>query len=229
MPQRTFEIGVAKPAKLDVHSQETQQRLIEAGGEVFAERGYERATVREIVSRAGANIAAVNYHFGDKFALYNAVLRHFAHLGVKQYPPDFGIGPDADPHVQLYAYIRSFFLRMFDPGKPAYVSRLILREMIDPTPALDERVRDMMQPMLGVLKRVIGLLVSRPLDEEEMFHACTSIMGQITLHRHCTSVVSRLFPKEATYDTDMIDRLARHVTEFSLAGLQQLESRGRGK
>ncbi len=45
---------------------ETRQRLIEAVGEVFAERGFRAATVRDICQRAQANVAAVNYYFGDK-------------------------------------------------------------------------------------------------------------------------------------------------------------------
>ena len=45
----------------------TQLKLLEAAGRVFAEKGFQKATVREIVKAAGLrNIAAVNYYFGDK-------------------------------------------------------------------------------------------------------------------------------------------------------------------
>ena len=55
--------------------EETRDKLMIAAGEVFAEVGYQAATTREICARAGANIAAVNYHFGDKLGLYTEMLK----------------------------------------------------------------------------------------------------------------------------------------------------------
>src|ERR1700733_7975250 len=54
----------------------TRARLLDAAGQVFAETGYQAATVRQICAQAGVNIALVNYHFGDKLELYTEVLRH---------------------------------------------------------------------------------------------------------------------------------------------------------
>src|SRR5579872_740133 len=62
----------AKEAKV---SDRTREKLIEAAGRVFAEKGYQGATVREICRQAGANVASVNYTFGDKLGLYTEVLR----------------------------------------------------------------------------------------------------------------------------------------------------------
>src|SRR6202049_2648622 len=56
-------------------SDPTREKLVEVAGRVFADRGYQAATVREICVRAGANVAAVNYHFGDKLGLYAEVLQ----------------------------------------------------------------------------------------------------------------------------------------------------------
>jgi len=53
----------------------TREKLVEAAGHVFAEHGYQATTVREIVKRSGANIAAVNYYFGGKLGLYTEVLK----------------------------------------------------------------------------------------------------------------------------------------------------------
>src|SRR5260370_36869827 len=53
----------------------TRSKLLESAGEIFAEVGYERATIREICARAGVNNALINYHFGDKLELYTEVLQ----------------------------------------------------------------------------------------------------------------------------------------------------------
>jgi AcrR family transcriptional regulator len=73
---------------------ETRQRLLEAAGAVFAERGFRATTVREICHRARANLAAVNYHFGDKERLYGAVLQYALRYALQKYPPTLGPGGD---------------------------------------------------------------------------------------------------------------------------------------
>src|SRR5262249_57097394 len=60
---------------------QTRQRVLDAASELFAAQGFHGTTVREIAQRAGVNLAAGNYHFGSKRALYLEVLRaHFKHL-----------------------------------------------------------------------------------------------------------------------------------------------------
>src|SRR4051812_37372769 len=52
---------------------ETRARLIAAALEVFGHKGFDGASTREIADAAGANLAAIVYHFGSKEALYHAV------------------------------------------------------------------------------------------------------------------------------------------------------------
>src|ERR1700692_5099648 len=52
----------------------TRDKILSAAGEVFAEQGFEGATIRAITERAGVNVAAVNYHFRDKAELYTRVV-----------------------------------------------------------------------------------------------------------------------------------------------------------
>lgn len=54
---------------------ETRGRLLEAAETLFADRGYDAVSVREITARAGANVSSVRYYFGSKAGLFDAVLR----------------------------------------------------------------------------------------------------------------------------------------------------------
>jgi len=62
---------------VDVKELDTKDRLLAAGLEVFAERGYARATLAEITKRAEANIAAVNYHYRSKSDLFREIVDVF--------------------------------------------------------------------------------------------------------------------------------------------------------
>jgi TetR/AcrR family transcriptional regulator, regulator of cefoperazone and chloramphenicol sensitivity len=96
----------------------TRQRLLEAAGEVFAERGFRAATVRDICQRARANVAAVNYHFGDKEHLYTAVLKYAFSCALQKYPPLLGLDDTASPEQRLRVFIRSFMLRLLAETVP---------------------------------------------------------------------------------------------------------------
>ncbi|MBK1878099.1 TetR family transcriptional regulator [Pelagicoccus mobilis] len=54
----------------------TQIKLIEAAEREFADRGFHGASVRDITTRAGTNVASINYHFGSKEELFLAMIRH---------------------------------------------------------------------------------------------------------------------------------------------------------
>ncbi|MEZ6108609.1 MAG: TetR family transcriptional regulator [Pirellulaceae bacterium] len=66
----------------------TKERLVQAAGPIFARSGFAEATVREICDSAGANLAAINYHFGDKWGLYVATIEaaHLRLMDIVPYP-----------------------------------------------------------------------------------------------------------------------------------------------
>ncbi len=136
-------------ATLKIDQQETRKRLMDIAGEVFAEHGFRNATVRDICQRAGANVASVNYHFGDKEKLYAEVIRD-AHLcASKKYPVDMGLSPKAKGPERLHAFVRSFLFKIFDEGRPAWHGKLIAREIAEPTPALEGMVDEGVRAQLS--------------------------------------------------------------------------------
>src|SRR5476651_2466907 len=83
-------------------SQETRRRLLQAAGEVFAERGFHAATIKDITDRAGASLASVNYHFRDKSELYAAVLRRIGEECAHIIPPDQALTGDAPTRFRQF-------------------------------------------------------------------------------------------------------------------------------
>ena len=117
-------------SELATQSPETRERLLDAAGEVFAEHGFKRATVRDICARAGANVAAVNYYFRDKEGLYTTCLEQWARSALEKYPLLLGLPPNASAEERLSAFIRSFLLRLLDNSRYAWHGKLMSREKL---------------------------------------------------------------------------------------------------
>src|SRR5690606_22645908 len=127
-------------------------KLLETAGLVFAEVGYQHATIRDICGRAGANIAAVNYHFGDKLSFYKATLRHWLDVGLQKYPPFMDVPESAGPEQRLLGFIRGYLFRILDDSPDNLVGRMIVREMADPVGALEGLMDSIIQPLTNSLE-----------------------------------------------------------------------------
>ncbi len=206
----------------DASHAETRRQLLEAAGEVFAKSGYRNATVREICRRAGANIASVNYHFGDKEKLYAEVLRYAQSKALAKYPLVPNAGTGATPEQKLRAFVHSLLLRIFDQDPTAWHGRLMSREMIEPSAALDALVEERMRPMAGQLWQIVADIMHCPLNHERVRLCAFSVVSQCVFYHHCRPVVSRLFPQLEPLDAAGIERLAGHITKFSLAAMKHL-------
>jgi AcrR family transcriptional regulator len=199
----------------------TRRQILEVAGGVFAEVGFRNATIREICRRAGANIAAVNYHFGDKETLYAEVLRHSQQKAFAKYPPLLGVGAEAPPEEKLRAFIQSFLLRIFDGSSIAWFGKMMSREMVEPTEALDLLMKERMRPMADLLRGIVAEILGCPPEAENVRLCCFSVVSQCVFYHHCRTMISRLFP-EQRLDASAVEQLAGHIAGFSLAAMKHL-------
>ncbi len=199
-----------------------RDRLLEAAGEVFAERGFRGTTVREICKRAATNVATVNYYFGGKEKLYSAVLQYSLSAAMKKYPPDLGLTDKATAQEHLRAFVLSLVLRLLDKGRPAWHGRLMAREMAEPTFALDRLVDEVIRPLYGRLESIVGALLGRRASREEIRLCAQSIIGQCVHQGRARAVIARLYP-EQRYSQNGVKALADHITRFSLGALRQFD------
>src|SRR5262249_14825688 len=149
----------------------TRDRLLMAAGEVFAEKGFEKATVREICQAANVqNIAAVNYYFGDKQRLYIESVKHAHQVQVEQLPlPAWG--PETKPEEKLRGFVHTMVARLTADSWLAWQEQLMMREVANPTGAVVELVQQFIRPHFEVLLSILDEMVPKETPDVQRHQA----------------------------------------------------------
>jgi AcrR family transcriptional regulator len=200
----------------------TRMRLIEAASEVFAKKDYDAATIAEICSLAEANVAAVNYHFGDKETLYREAWRHAFRASAERHPVDGGVADSAPPEERLKGLIEAFLLRSTDERDREFL--IVHREMANPTGLLEEVMETELMPMLQRIESVVEELLGPAASPERLQHCSVSIMNQC-LHPMLKGSMSTEAGKSRRPRLS-IPAFADHVVRFSLGGIRAVASDG---
>jgi AcrR family transcriptional regulator len=198
----------------------TRDKLIEAAGHVFAERGYRAATIREISRRAGANVAAVNYTFGDKMGLYTEVLRQSVHAA-KTAAMKAAMDSSHSPEDTIRGVIRARLMSLCQEKRPDWHFRLVMHEFSHPTPAMGRVVDEGMRPIYERMRKAVGDIIGLPPDHETTRLSLNSIIGQILFYTFSRPVLAHLQP-ELKLTPNQLDRIADHIADFSLAYLKKV-------
>jgi AcrR family transcriptional regulator len=203
--------------------EDTRKRLLKAALEVFAEQGYAAATVREICRRANANVAAVNYYFGDKKRLYTEIFDTVFQRLRSLHPPELPCS--ASPENRLRVFIRTFFEEVFycEGGERecTHLGAMYLMEMAHPTEVLDEIVDRYIRGDAAELRSIVSDLLGSVADPMTVVNCAASVVGQVLYYYHAQPLIKRLHPDHPPAQ-QRIEELAEHVWSFSLGGLERL-------
>jgi AcrR family transcriptional regulator len=193
----------------------TQQRLLDAAEQVFAEKGFKAASIREICRRAGANIAAVNYYFGDKDRLYIEAVK-YAHRACTQGMPFPEWAPGTPATEKLRDFIRVMVTRMLEP-QSAESLQLMVREMAQPTAACVEVVREYIKPIASKLGEILAELLPSASATQRTLTAF-SIVGQCLFYRHHRAVAALLIGEDE-FQKYSVELVADHIIAFTFKAL----------
>jgi len=201
----------------------TRLHILETAGRLFAERGFAESTSKEICTRAGTNMAAVNYHFGSRDGLYEAVLVE-AHRQLVSLDELASLaGAQADPREKLRALLAHLIAAGGRPEAP-WGFRVVLREALSPSPALPVMIRQAVQPKARLIRGLIGDIVGLPEDHPSVQRALLfTVLPCIVLMVAPKDLGNKVLP--ALKDADgLADDLMRYV----FAGLDALAKQAAG-
>lgn len=205
-------------------SAETGQRLLTAASKVFAEKGYRVATVAEICRLAGANIAAVNYHFGSKESLYVETWRHCFAESTRAHPTDGGVAGDAPAEDRLRGQVQALLTRISDESNMEFL--IVQKERANPTGLLHEVMRKQLEPLRQRTESVIRELLGPRASDRDVQFCAISIISQcldpVVVERGNRARRDRGTREPVPLD---LDAYVEHVVSFSLAGVSALREK----
>jgi AcrR family transcriptional regulator len=213
LKEKKTETGAADAAEA------TRTKLLDAAGEVFAEVGYQRATIREICARAGVNGALVNYHFGDKVELYSQMLQRLM-KAARLEAVRATLNQNAPPETVLREAIKARLRGVAAADQAGWLFRILAHEFAQPTPAMSRIINGVVRPTYSQLCEIVGALLGLPPDHEKTRLCTHSVMGQAIIYVLAGPVLVRLWP-ELKMTPEQLDRIGDHIADFSLVYLRQ--------
>ncbi len=202
--------------------QTTKDRLLEAACTIFADKGFRDATVAEICEAANANIAAVNYYFGDKEKLYDEVWHCAFSHAIEAYPIDGGLAKDSRVEDALYAFASAILHRIFSEDKGGLFAKLLYHEMASPTLAIKKIAADYLFPQSQYITAVIQSMPNAEFDDQTLFLCTHSIIGQCAFYNFNRPLREQITGQKTISEKEL-DRTARHIARFSLGGLKEIQ------
>jgi AcrR family transcriptional regulator len=203
--------------KDESRSKATKEKLVQVAERLFAERGFDGASVRDICAGAGANLGAVTYHFGGKEALFSAVLlsRIGPLLRIGREIAGRRIGPEQKLRAILDAY--AMHVLHDDPALKAFFAEVLHGGRRIPDQAL-ESVRWRNRVFADTVREGTRQGVFRECDVE---HAAWIFFGMISAYILCEPLVAGGKSKRSSYSRDDVVRISRTACDLFFEGLKR--------
>jgi AcrR family transcriptional regulator len=203
---------------------ETRTRILDAAEELFMQHGFEGTSMRQLTSRAGVNLAAVNYHFGSKDALIEALFRrrldpmNTARLAeIERLESEAG-GRPLSPETVIRAFV-GVSLRMIEDTKAGGRTfiRLLGRTYTEPAKPIRALIGQLYAPVMGRYKSAFERALPH-MPREELVWRMHFMFGTLSYTLAATDTVQLIAgcKPEDRYDARLLEE---RLTAFLAAGL----------
>lgn len=199
----------------------TRDRLLDEAEDLFAQRGYHAVSVREITKAAAVNLAAVNYHFGNKQNLYLEVFRSRwmprASRIQQSFRQSLNHNGNPTPDMVIQSFARAFLEGPMSADERTRHLKLISGELAQPTEAFEQVVEQVFRPLFGNLLQDMRRVMPHAIDEKQMVLNIFSILSMVLYFNFARPLIAQFVEVQDIDDleTSLID----HIVKFSLNGI----------
>jgi AcrR family transcriptional regulator len=197
-----------------------KDRILNEAEILFAEKGFHAVTVREITRSAKCNLAAVNYHFGNKENLYLEVFKQRWIPRAKRVRAAFQKTVSADNGQEIaeivHALAHAFLKGPLTDDERLRHAQLMIREMAMPTLARDRLIEEVIQPFFGEVAGRLRPLMGEAFEKEGLMLNIISVFSMVIYFNFARVPVRRVTGEE--YDEKFKEKLVDHIVKFSVAG-----------
>lgn len=214
-----------KSVAIDATSADTKTRILDAAEQLFMEHGFEATSLRSLTSAAGVNLAAVNYHFGSKEVLFQAVLtRRLDPMNQERIELLDGLEREASGRpisvekVLFAMLIPALRLARDEERGGKNFLRLLGRAYADPAPFIRHFLSAQYVGMIGRYKE--AFLKALPhLSRQELTWRLNFVMGALSYTLAATDALE-LFAQVTATDKGNDELLLQRLAPFLVAGLK---------
>ena len=222
-------MAASRPARksvaVDPTSADTKTRILDAAEQLFMEHGFEATSPRQLTAAASVNLAAVNYHFGSKEELFQAVLtrRHDPMNQerielLEKVERDAGGRPLSCEKILFAMLIPALRLARDEKRGGKNFLRLVGRAYADPAPFIRNFLSAQYAEMIGRYKEAF-LRALPHLSRQELTWRLHFVMGALSYTLAGTDAL-KLFAQVTATDRENDELLLQRLTPFLVAGLK---------
>jgi AcrR family transcriptional regulator len=208
---------------LKQESEESKKRLLDAAEEMFAQKGFDGTSIRDITAKAERNQASVNYFFGDKKELYEELfrqqLREMRDSRFKAIKAVMGGKTKPTLEKLLHAYAVDFLKPFSDPLRSQRFMQLFFRELAEQRLPKNMFLEEMAAPVMAAMEDALAVLCPN-LNKHDVQMSILSITGQL-VHIMQVRVLFEGAKGHLIASID-IDDAIDHIVKFSAAGVRTL-------
>jgi len=205
----------------DVKNDCTKDRIIDEAEALFALKGYDAVSVREITGAANCNLAGVNYHFGNKQNLYLEVFRsRWLPRAVriqKCFRESLTASAAPTASIVVESLARAFIEGPLSEEERKRHRQLISGELAKPTAAFEMIADRAFRPLFGNLLQDLRSVLPDDVEDERLALNIFSVFAIVLCFDFARPLLSDFMGCDN--DADFKGRLVDHIVEFCLNGL----------